>query len=120
MRLSRVMRMKSRAEFSRVREEGVSFAGHYLILGYLPEPDLAVSFKFGIILTRKVGNAVVRNRIRRRVRAIIGELGELVGESGYLVMIARRQASLASFEELREDLKKLARKAGILSDMTSQ
>ena len=120
MRLSRVMRMKSRAEFSRVREEGVSFGGRYLVLGYLPEPELAESFKFGIILTRKVGNAVVRNRIRRRVRAIIGEIGELVSEPGYLVMIARRQASLASFEELRKDLKKLARKAGILSDMTSQ
>ena len=120
MRLSRVMRMKSRAEFSRVREEGSSFGGRYLVLGYLPEPDLAINFKFGIILTRKVGNAVKRNRIRRRVRAIVGELGERVTQSGYLVMIARRQASLASFEELRHDLKKLARKAGILSDIASR
>ena len=117
MRLSRVMRMKSRVEFSRVREQGVSFGGRYLVLGYLPEPKLAANFKFGIILTRKVGNAVVRNRIRRRVRAILGELGERVSDSGYLVMIARKQASLASFEELRNDLKKLARKAGILSDI---
>ena len=75
MRLSRVMRMKSRAEFSRVREEGSSFGGRYLVLGYLPEPDLAINFKFGIILTRKVGNAVKRNRIRRRVRAVVEELG---------------------------------------------
>jgi ribonuclease P protein component len=117
MRLSRVMRMKSRVEFSRVREQGVSFGGRYLVLGYLPEPDLNTDFKFGIILTRKVGNAVSRNRIRRRVRAIIGELGERVAQSGYLVMIARKQASLASFEELSDDLKKLARKAGILSDI---
>ena len=120
MRLSRVMRMKSRGEFSRVREEGSSFGGRYLVLGYLPEPDLAINFKFGIILTRKVGNAVKRNRIRRQVRAVVGELGERVTQSGYLVMIARRQASLASFEELRHDLKKLARKAGILSDIASR
>ena len=119
MRLLRVMRMKSRAEFSRVREEGSSFGGSYLVLGYLPEPDLPTSFKFGIILTRKLGNAVVRNRIRRRVRAILGELGELVSSPGYLVMIARQRAPLASFEELRKDFKKLALQAGILSDMKS-
>ena len=80
---------------------------------------MPVRFKFGIILTRKVGNAVARNRVKRRVRAILGELGELISSPGYLVMIARQRAPLASFEELRKDFKKLARQAGILSDIKS-
>ena len=108
--------MRSRTEFVRVRKEGKSFGGRFFGLGVLSAPELTEPFKFGIILTRKVGNAVVRNRIRRRARAIIGELGDKVGKPAYLVTIARHSAPKASFEELRRDWKKLACKAGILSD----
>ena len=116
MRLPRAMRMRSRAEFSRVRKDGQSFGGRYWVLGVLRDPSLAQPFKFGIILTRKVGNAVVRNRVRRRARAILSELGLHLAPPSHLVIIARHRAPEASFEELRRDWKKLARKAGILSD----
>ena len=113
------MRMKSRGEFARVRREGKSFAGRYLVLGVLPEPSMPVPFKFGVILTRKVGNAVTRNRIRRRVKSVINEVGEALSTGHYIVTIARHSAPKASFEELRRDWKKLARKAGLLSTETS-
>jgi ribonuclease P protein component len=66
-----------------------------------------------------VGNAVTRNRIRRRVKAVIGEVGETLAEGHYIVTIARHSAPGASFEELRRDWKKLARKAGLLSSEPS-
>lgn len=109
------MRMKSRGEFGRVRSKGKSYGGRYLVLGVMADPDLGVPFKFGVILTRKVGNAVTRNRIRRRVKAVIGEVGETLAEGHCIVTIARHSAPGASFEELRRDWKKLARKAGLLS-----
>ncbi len=110
------MRMKSRGEFARVRRDGKSFAGRFLVLGVLPEPALDVPFKFGFILTRKVGNAVVRNRIRRRLRSVLSEIGERLQTPGYVVTVARHRAPQATFEELRGDWKKLARRAGILSE----
>jgi len=113
------MRMKSRGEFMRVRSEGRSFGGRFLVLGVLAEPALEVPFKYGVILTRKVGNAVTRNRIRRRVRSVLSELGDAISPQSYIVTIARQSAPDASFEELRRDWKKLARKAGILSDCPS-
>ena len=118
MRLPRVMRMKNRGEFARVRNRGKSVGGRFLVLGFLAEnpPPPVETFKFGVILTRKVGNAVQRNRIRRRVKSILSEMGDEIGFRGYLVTIARRGAAAASFEELRRDGKKLARRAGILSD----
>ena len=119
MRLPRAMRMRSRSDFVRVRKEGKSFGGRFFVLGVLPDPKLSEPFKLGIILTRKVGNAVVRNRVRRRARAIICEFGDKVRKPAYLVTIARHRAPEASFEELRSDWKKLARKAGILSDSVS-
>ena len=119
MRLPRAMRMTSRGEFLRVRRDGKSFGGRYLVLGVLPDPSLEVPFKFGVILTRKVGNAVVRNLVRRRVKSVIGEIGEDLSTGHYIVTIARHSAPKASFEELRRDWKKLARRAGLLSSEAS-
>ena len=115
------MRMRRRSEFARTRAEGRTFGGRYLVLGVRRaagdqregEPE---GFRFGIILTRKVGNAVVRNRVRRRVRSILSEFGERLELRGNLVIIARHTAPGADFEALRRDWKKLARRAGILSD----
>ena len=107
MRLPRAMRMRSRSEFARVRSAGKSFGGRYLVLGVLPEPSLDVPFKFGVILTRQ--------RIRRRVKSVIGELGGALVEGHYIVTIARHSAPGASFDDLRRDWKKLAQKAGLLS-----
>jgi ribonuclease P protein component len=109
------MRMKSRGEFARVRRDGKSYGGRYLVLGVLSDPQLGVPFKYGVILTRKVGNAVTRNRIRRRVRSVLSEVGEALAGGHYIVTIARHTAPGASFEELRGDWKRLARKAGLLS-----
>ena len=115
MRLPRAMRMTSRSEFARVRREGKSFAGRFIVLAVLPSPQLAEPFKFGLILTRKVGNAVTRNRVRRRLRALLSEFGEAIAPPCHLVAIARYTAPDASYQELRRDWKKLAGRAGILS-----
>ncbi len=114
MRLPRTMRMNGRGEFQRVRAEGRAFPGRYLVLSVLPEPGLAAPFRFAVILTRKIGNAVTRNRIRRRVKGIFSEFGERITPGHFVVVIARYRAPDATFEELRRDWKGLARKAGIL------
>ena len=117
MRLPRTLRMTGRHEFQRVRAEGRSYPGRYLVLGVLPAPELAVPFRFGIILTRKTGNAVTRNRIRRRLKGIFSEFGETIVRGHYLVVIARYRAAEADFRELRRDWRGLARRAGILAEL---
>lgn len=60
----------------------------------------------GITASRKVGNAVTRNRAKRRLRVLIREIIPKYCKEGYdLVLIARRQESEIKFETLRRDLK---------------
>ncbi len=106
--------MTSRVEFARVRKAGRSFGGRYLVLGVLYDEALPVPFKFGFITTRKVGGAVARNRIRRRLRGILSEWGPRVQPAAYVVAIARKGADTAEFEDLRRDWIKLARRAGLV------
>ncbi len=63
--------------------------------------------RFGFTVTRKIGNAVVRNRIRRRLKAAVLEIADEAarGDCDYVV-IARRAAETRPFADLKADLKK--------------
>ena len=60
-------RLKRRAEFLRVASKGCKAAVHGLVLQALPRGDDAPA-RVGFTVTKKVGNAVVRNRTKRRLR----------------------------------------------------
>lgn len=74
-------------------------------------PDLSRP-RFGFAVGRKVGNAVIRNRVRRRLR----EAARLSGAAGGadVVVIARARARGASYQELERALQELLRTAGLL------
>lgn len=77
-------------------------------------PDMK---RFGITVTKKIGNAVARNRMKRRFRALIAETLPEHGLSGAdHILIGRKQARERSFADMKTDLIKglthLARKAG--------
>ena len=67
----------------------------------------------GIIVSRKVGNAVMRNRTKRRLRELVRH--ELPGlPSGlWITLLARRPILKASTAEIHEEWLRLGRKAGI-------
>ncbi|MCL4169067.1 UNVERIFIED_CONTAM: hypothetical protein GTU68_020419, partial [Idotea baltica] len=59
--------MRLWGEFQTVRTKGQSAAGRYLVVGTLDDPS-AAGQRFGLITSKKVGKAVHRNLIRRRLR----------------------------------------------------
>lgn len=109
------MRMRSRQEFARVREEGRSYPGRFFVLGVLEDEDLGEGIRFGVILTRKVGKAHERNRVRRRLKGLLSDFGGQIVPGHWLVFVGRRPSANCSFAQLRHDWVRLGRKAGILS-----
>ena len=70
--------------------------------------------RVGITVSKKLGHAVVRNRVRRRLREIY-RLNESRFQPGWdIVVVARTKAVHAEFSKLQEGYLDLARKAGIL------
>jgi ribonuclease P protein component len=115
------MRLSKRSDFHRVRTQGTAFPGKLIVLSVLPIPSTempdGVPFKFAVILTRKIGNAVARNRIRRHLRAVLSEFGPKIIPGHYLVMIGRFRAPGTDYQSMRKDWKNLALKAEILHDI---
>ena len=104
--------MTRRSEFAGVRQGGRSQAGRYLVMATL-EDAAVVGFKFGFVTSKRVGNAVVRNLVRRRLRAIVREEGESLSAWRYIVLIARYRAGEASQEDLAKDFRKLVKRLEI-------
>ena len=106
MKLTRRQTMKRTSEFAMVRAEGSSAAGRFLVLSSAPlQGDNAetAESRFGIITTRRLGHAVVRNLLRRRVREIVRAHGAPLSCGRYVVIIPRIHAATASYEQLERD-----------------
>jgi len=113
MKFPRSRRITRRADFQRVRSQGKSLAGRFLVLGYLRDETLIEPIRLGLITTKRIGNAVARNRVRRKLRGIIQRSGEFVIPGHWIVFIARNAAASASSEQLEKEWKWMLHQANL-------
>ena len=107
-------RLTRRAEFLLVAGKGRKAPAPGLVLQALARADDAPA-RLGFTVTKKVGNAVVRNRTRRRLReAARAVLAETPVRGVDLVLIGRDATRARPFGSLKEDLRRALSKVGAL------
>ncbi len=98
--------LKKRAEFLRLRG-GARFATPSFVLETRPAAAKCSEIRFGYTVTKKLGGAVVRNRIRRRLKAAVGLIAPELARPGYdYVLVARAAAYDRAFPEIKKDLER--------------
>ncbi|WP_141434452.1 ribonuclease P protein component [Bacillus sp. 03113] len=96
-------RIKKNKEFQDVFQKGKSVANRQFIVYTLKKPDQK-HFRIGLSVSKKIGNAVTRNQIKRYVRQVFHEIdGQIHNDFDY-VIIARKQASQIGYHELKKNL----------------
>lgn len=99
-----------KAQFESVYDKGSSWAGKSLVIRALPNGlDLS---RYGFTVSRRVGKAVVRNRVKRRLREILRQTPLQPGWD--IIFIARIPAATADYESLGNSARNLLLRAGIL------
>ena len=107
-RFRRVDRLKKRYEFKQAQLSGRRIhTPHFLIVVL---PNALQNTRLGITVTKKVGNAVQRNRIKRVVREVFRRNRQLFPASHDLVFIAKRGAIDIDYSVLVNELRRAARK----------
>ena len=112
--MPRFRTLKRRSEFLRVRG-GQRYASAAFVLEAKPRlvagkaDDAAPGARFGFTVTKQLGSAVVRNRIRRRLKAIVAELiaaGSLpdAARDRDFVVVARDRIEASAYDELKREM----------------
>ncbi len=98
-------RLRRPAEFRRVRDVAARGIAHALLVMYTAPNDLGAT-RVGITVSRRVGNAVVRNRVRRRLREALRArfTQNQLPPNADLVISARPASARASWSQLNAAL----------------
>jgi ribonuclease P protein component len=110
---SKARRLTRGPEFERVKRAGLVRRGKLLMLGAAVVENSGPC-RVGFITSRQVGSAVVRNRVRRRLREIVRQHQHGLRQDLWIVLIAKRDAASASYRALEDEWLRLARRAFIL------
>jgi ribonuclease P protein component len=118
-----IARLKQRSEFLRVARTQKKWVTPGLIIQvrhHSPQDDKNSEhplLRIGFTVSRKVGNAVQRNRAKRRLRAIVEDLMPRHALHGFdYVVIGRRGTLNRSFRALEDDMRKALKKLGTYQD----
>jgi ribonuclease P protein component len=106
-------RLKRRAEFLRAASSGKKAAVGGVVLQALPRSD-ALPVRLGFTVTKKVGNAVIRNRTRRRLKEAVRLLladRPVIGVD--LVLIGRDSTRKRNFIALQGDIRRALERTGV-------
>jgi ribonuclease P protein component len=99
-RLTPLERIRKKSDFSSLYREGNRFRGRHFSLVFRRN-ELGHS-RLAVVASRKVGSAVVRNRVKRRLRELFRRNKELLVEPIDLIVIARPESGGAPWAEVKE------------------
>ena len=109
--MERRYRLKKNRAFQYVYRKGHSVACRNLVMLLAPGRELKVGFS----VSKKTGNAVTRNRIKRRLRECFRPwLGDV--KTGLYVIVARPSAAKATFQSLQKDMRYLLKKQDAMKE----
>jgi len=116
--MERRLRLRAEADFARVRSQGRSWRDRLFTLIVLPNEQ--PYNRYGFVVSKRVGNAVTRNLVKRRLREILRHL-DSAGRvcSGYdCLVIVRPVVAGIAFDDLAASIEALLHRAKLLQPAT--
>lgn len=113
-----MIRIKKNEEFQKIYAEGKKTFGYYSLIFF--KENNSNENRFGFVVSKKTGNAVCRNRLKRLFREFCG-INKLKIKTGYdIIFIAKRTAGekfkILSFEEMTKDLDRVLKKSKLFKN----
>lgn len=94
--------IKKNTDFNDIINTGAYIKGKYYYI-YYKDNEFKFS-KFGLAVSKKCGNSVMRNKIKRQLRSIIDNSKDLFQNGVSYIIIPKRNISEVNYQEMNEDL----------------
>jgi len=105
------LRLRGDKTFNEIHQTGHNVANKFLVLRTLP--NKLDHNRFGILVSKRIGNSVTRNRLRRRLREILRQNSLCTGWD--VVFIARKGIEQVNFHQCKEATDSLLQRSDLLS-----
>ena len=105
-------RVKTEQDFQKVFQAGNSFANRKFVVYVLPKEQS--HFRVGLSVGKKVGNAVNRNEVKRKIRAAVYSIKEEIDPELDFIVIARPSVKGLTYDEVRSNLVHVLKLAKII------
>lgn len=112
--MAKLFTLKKNTDFSRVYSRGKSVADKFLVVYCYPNKENSI--KFGYSISKKIGGAVVRNRLRRLLKEICRKQQVLLVDGVDIIIIARKPVVDREYSQVQASLMNLFRKAKLLKE----
>lgn len=111
--MQRQYRLAKRQDFSKVYRLGRSAANRQFVIYALPNPQTE-TIRAGISASKKLGGAVVRNRVRRMIKEIVRHHAQRLVNGYDLIVIVRKPAVDMNYKEMEKSLLHALKRASLL------
>ncbi len=113
-RFGRMDRLRARSSFLAVQQRGRRLPGQNLVIYVLPRPlqERQQRARMGLVVSKKVGNAVARNRVKRWLRECYRRMDPPAPAGIDLVVIARPSEAKSSYRRTAREMTDLMRRVG--------
>ena len=107
-----IQRLKSNREFRNVYDTGKSFANKYVVIFFVKN-NLDYN-RIGVSATKKLGNSVLRNKTRRRIKEAYRLNQDKVRQGYDIVFLTRANAKNTSYKEIESAILHILKISGLL------
>ena len=111
--MKKEQRIKKNPEFQQVFRHGASMANRQFVLYHMKKTD-QTAFRLGLSVSKKIGNAVVRNQVKRYIRQVFLELSPQLKQDEDYIVIARKPAADLDFHQTKSSLIHVMGKSKVL------
>lgn len=117
--MKRSLRLRHTADIQRVRQHGKIQRNPYVVLLYAQQPhDPATPpypyTRVGVVAGKRLGNAVIRNKVKRQLRAIMQTVYPSLPKHYDILLIARQPIVSASFQQIDTAIQTSLQRAGLI------
>ena len=110
--MHRLLRLRTSRDFQHVRESGKSY--HHSMLWISIVENKYGHNRYGFITNKRIGKAIVRNRVKRLMREHVRRLHPMLQQGYDVVVIARPQLAQKTYLQYGDALQAVFRQAGLL------